>query len=181
VITYEDIEDELDLLDSKYDQPLKEILMNRNAIDNGMIHLSDNVYFNKMGKDISSQIHARLSKLASEIETQKSSVAEVCKKREVDLNEVLKDKDVNAMINGDMHEDALYASSRSLSNAVGSMNNAPMTLAKAVMEDLKKIIKVASFVVSTNAHMEHLTRVQKNLNSDETYKLTYANLLQFGF
>ena len=180
-VYYDEIEAARDLLAGSYDETLEEILVNRDAVERGMIRLSDNVYFNKEGEHISFQINSRITKLMEEIETQKASVAAICKRREVDLNEVLKDKDINAMIDGEMREDEVYANSSSLSSAIGSMNNAPMVLAKAVMEDLKKIIKAATFIVSTGAQMEHLRRVQKNLNPKETYKLTYANLLQFGY
>jgi len=143
--------------------------------------MRDNVYFNKLGEVIKKQITQKVLSLTRMVETKKASVAGICKKREVNFDAVLDDPAVKSLFNHEIDEATLYNSSVALSHAVKGVNDAPVALANSVYTDLKAIIKAAREVAAIHDNITHLTRIQTNLNADETYKLFYDDLEKFGF
>lgn len=155
--------------------------MQRAAIAAGALHVSQNIYFLKKGKEIASQIGTLIGKTKEEISEKQKNVQEVCKRREVKLDEILKDPWVNKYLAGEIDDDALYSNSVSLKSVTSQLPEATMGFGKILTKDLHDIMEVARFTVSKETLIENLERVKKHINPEEEYKLSYSDLVQYGF
>lgn len=159
----------------------EENAMIQQARDN--LNVGGNIYFNKKGKEISLQIQKYLLEIEKEIKAKSNKAEEVCKRRDTNFDEVLKDEWVEKYFNGETSVDELYSNSISL-RAVSSPlkdNTINIGLGKALTNDINSILEAAQFIRNTRARMTALDLVAKHISPDEVYKLTFHDLSKFGF
>lgn len=147
------------------------------------VGVGSNLFFSKKGKEISLQIQKYLLEIEKEIKTESKKAEEVCKRRDTNFDEVLKDEWVEKYFNGETSVDGLYSNSISLRAISAPLkdNKIGIGMGKALTDDINTILEAAQFIRNTRARMEDLDLVAKHLNPDEVYKLTFPDLSKFGF
>jgi hypothetical protein len=127
------------------------------------------VTFNKTGKQIAESITGVLDLNRITIEELKADIAEVCKRRDIDPKEV---------IEAGSDEVAVEAYSMKASNNSPARTN---TLVMELQRDLTDLRMHGMHIESITQSNKALERVQKHIEKERVFDLSYSELTEFGF
>lgn len=154
-----------------------ENFMHRANMNHGYpIQFGDNFTFQKTGDEVAKRAVEVVKGFHNKIEELKKSVADICKRREIDFSAAL--EEAGDVI--DVHED--ISSSRAYSNVASAMNAVG---AKKVIEEMNKDINAvktaAQSIVSHQAQIAELERLTRNIDPKKKFDLSWTDLVRLGF
>ena len=144
----------------------------------GMIEIGENFTFKKTGKEISDRIDTCVATVHTEIEYLRSTVAEVCKKREIDFTAAI--EEANEEIS-EVRPGLDLASSRAYSNIAASMSNAVSKAIQEMQSDVNKVQAAAREIVNKKNKLIELERLKNNIEPIHVFTLTWKDLGTFNF
>lgn len=126
--------------------------------------------FKKTGLDIKESINGVVKLLEEKAEKAKTSIEEICKKRELDPKEVIEaGTDENAV--------RTYSTKAETSLGGGRANS----LIRELQDDLFALRQHAAAIESYKNDIDSLRRTQKNIEPGREFDLSYQELVEFGF
>lgn len=131
---------------------------------------NSDLLFSKTGKEIKESIEGTMKARFTKIEELKAKVADICKKRELDPKEVI-----------EAGTDEIAVQTYSLKAETSMGPSRANNLIRELQEDLQALRINASIIESENHEIASLQRVQKNIELDRKFDLTYNDLVEFGF
>lgn len=136
----------------------------------GMIlESSSKVVFTKKGSDIVESVKKKITDYGSRIEKSQARIAEICKRRELDIAEVLGAED----------HDTINKYETKAANSIGNAQSRPII--EALQEDLNNLRGESNIVRSYKLGIEEMERISRNLNPSAEYIITYRELVGLGF
>jgi hypothetical protein len=140
------------------------------AYAHGVTNFRTEIEFTKTGGEISKSIEGVLLTLNTKLEKCKSDIAEICKRREIDPKEV---------IEAGSDEQAVGTYSMKAETNMGPRHS--NALVRELQEDLTNLRRFGMMVESYNGDISSLQRIQKNIDEDANFKLSFDELTNFGF
>lgn len=128
------------------------------------------ILFKKTGSDIKQSIDGVVKLLEEKISSAKTSIEEICKRRELDPSEVIEaGTDENAV--------QTYSTKAETSMGRQSSNN----VIRELQNDLFSLRRHAATIESLKNDIDSLQRTQKNIEPEREFDLSYQELVEFGF
>lgn len=140
------------------------------ALEKAAFGRGSDLLFSKTGKEIKESIESTLKGRFSEIEELKAKVAVICKNRELDPKEV---------IEAGSDEVAVQTYSTKAETSMGGSRAG--NLIRELQADLQALRIYASTIEMEKATIESLQRIQKNIELERKFDLSYNDLVEFGF
>ena len=133
-------------------------------------NFSTEVKFSKKGQDIGKSIDGVVAKLITRSEEAKASIADICKRREIDPKEVI-----------EAGSDEVAVNSYSMKAETNLGRSTSNTLIRELQEDLTHLRRYGMMVESYRQDIENLQRIQKNIEPSREFDLSFDELTNFGF
>lgn len=134
----------------------------------GVIHVKD-VTFEKTGAEIQRSIDTKVATLTTAIVKSEATIAEICKRREVEVSEVLG-------VDAQETEQKIGT----YSAAVGERLQAKTALDR-LNADMHALRHEAWGIEGARNEIDSLTRVKRNIQPERKFDLGYGELVRFGF
>lgn len=129
-----------------------------------------NLRFEKTGAEIQRSIDGQISTLNGLVAESEKIITDICKRREIDAADLLKDDDRESL--------------NQKVEAYGSTLSQHMQ-AKSALEllnaDMQELRAQTWGIQHTRAEVEALARIKKNLQAERKFDLTYSELKRLGF
>lgn len=129
---------------------------------------NENLTFIKTGDEIRKAITGRIAVQKGEIEKLQSEINDICKRRDIDVKEVI---------------DSAVDHTRIEAYETKAMSNVAQTnaLMNALQLDLNRLRVNSSMIISVRNDIDFLDRVARNIAPEGKFELFYNDLVSFGF
>lgn len=126
--------------------------------------------FEKTGSEIQRGIDTRVEALSASISASESRITEICKRREIDATDILKDEDAEAT------NQKVGAYSTALSEQMQAK-----TALEKLNADMQQLRTETWGIQGARSEIARLTTVKKNIETARKFDLTFRELSALGF
>lgn len=140
------------------------------AYDGRISNIHTELLFKKTGEEIGKSLEGVVKKLSTKLEETKVSIAEICKRREIDPKEVIEAGSDEVAVN-------TYSMKAETSLGRGTSN----TLIRELQEDLQNLRRYGMMVESYTTDITSYQRIQKHIEPKREFDLSFNELTNFGF
>lgn len=148
---------------------LRSITAARGQLANAQYSTSK-ILFKKTGLEIKQSIEEVVKLLEEKSAKAKTDIEEICKRRELDPNEV---------IEAGTNENAVQTYSTKAETSMGGGRT--NSLIRELQNDLFALRQHAAAIESYKNDIDSLRRTQKNIEPERAFDLSYQELVEFGF
>jgi len=140
------------------------------ALEKAVYGHGSDLLFSKTGKEIKESVEGTMKARFAKIEELKAKVAVICKNRELDPKEVIEAGSDEVAVQ-------TYSTKAETSMGGSRANN----LIRELQADLQALRIYASTIEMEKGTIETLQRIQKNIELERKFDLSYNDLVEFGF
>lgn len=131
-------------------------------------HHTETLRFTKTGAEIQGSLEKKIGLILKDIEEDKKEIAEICKKRDLTVDEVL---------GADDDEKVEAYSSKAMSNSPSKVSSA----VRELQQDLDNLKAFTWGIKNQESQITNFNRIKSNIEPGRKFDLTYSELVEYGF